>query len=265
MGPSNPERGNKKAKYKQHFQDSEMEGLFLDFKKYYLDVDKEIANKCMSLLSKFLTTDQVDILDIGAGDGSVSLSCVESLSREKDIGKYVGVDISQKLVDLLEEKRKEFQKYVKQTSFECFDVDHFESKQSFDIVLAMNSFYGISFGVITDLLHSLKPQGIIAILLNSENNLTIDVTRNFVEPIMSGEDLIDWLHSKNIKHTAFDVDSDLIGRDDYLSGRRINKSCEPVLRYILRRPKGSLNDIVEYLLDKPDTYFQAPQKFIVIS
>lgn len=249
--------------YREKWQDPEFNKLFIGFKQFILASEIEAARQCAEIISQQLP-DQIQVLDVGAGDGLVSLAFLETLSRHRKISGYIATDISQELVKLLKSKREDFKRYSESVNFLWADATDFRPIISPHLIVAFNSWYGISFQQIQRYLSFLEPGGSLAILLNSKDAITIDLTIEFVESMYSAEDLIEWLNENNVSYTHHQIISQRLQRSDFLSNVTINPKGELFFRYLLRRVKGSLEDIVTYLYQKPELYFKIPQEWIVL-
>jgi len=252
-------------KYKSRFQNPEFEKVFLGYKKYILRAEIEFSRKCAALIAPRLGYSKVNILELGAGEGSVSLGFLQKFSKTKTIKKYTAIDLSPHLVDLLEKKENHFKRYVQDVYFECFDAEEYKPREKYELILALNSFYGISFTVIPRLFPHLQTEGIIAVLINSQNCLTLDLTRKFSEPMASAEDFIGWLDRKNIHYKVYDLKTKRLSKKDFILENKLNPSAELAFRYLLRRIHEPLEGVFEYLSKKSEGYFEIPQKLVLIS
>jgi SAM-dependent methyltransferase len=250
--------------YVQHWNDPRFNKIFLGFKAYIFTAEKQFATKVAEAIHQYLPSKPLAILDVGAGDGIVSLAFLENLSQYCQVGTYTGFDISPDLTEILASRKNEFNDLVGQ--FSCFQADasSFESRDQFDLIVSFNSWYGIPFTQVRKYQEMLSKGGVLAILLNSKQSITVDLTRQFIEPMTTAEDLEGWLQQNNISYTTLGLRSKLLSKSNFISDGNLITAAEPFYRYLLRRISGSLGDISWYLDQKSEQYFQIPQKLFVI-
>lgn len=249
--------------YREKWQDPDFNKLFSGFKQFILPAELESGRYYAELVSRHLP-DQVKVLDLGAGDGLVSLAFLEQLSQYKQISDYAAIDISKESLKALKAKQEEFKGYAGQVNFLGADATSFIPVTRPNLIMAFHSWYGISFQQIPRYLSFLEPDGVLAILLNSKNSIALDLTAQFVEPVDSAEALIEWLDANNIYYTRHPVICQQLKRSDFLANTNINPKGEIFFRYLLRRVTGNLDDITNYLHQKPEFYFQIPQELIIL-
>ena len=251
--------------YKEHWGDPRFREIFFRFKDFVLDIDKDFAKQSADLIIPYLSQNKIDILEIGPGNGLVTLSFLERLTGYTEVRNYTGVDVSQEFIDLLESKRDQFKKFCQgRIVFECADASIYEIKKEADLIVAFNSWYGIPFEKVDDYLRALRSRGVLAILLNSRYNITTCLTREIAgENIIVSEDLNEWLSKRRVKHQRYVLYS-FTNREDFLNKKGLNPKAEFFYRYMLRRIDQPLSDIFEYLAKKTDNSFRLPQELIII-
>lgn len=252
------------SKYRDRFKNPEFGRIFIGFKNYILDEEIDSAKKCASIILPHLEKSPLDLLELGAGEGSVSLGLLKEISKTHSINEYTAIDINSDFVNLLEKKRKQFKKFSQRVNFESSDARTYRLRKNYDAILSLNSFYGMPFKGILKFVSHLKTNGLIGILLNCEDSLTLDLTRKFVESMVSVEDLIKWLERQNIQYKTFNLMSNVLSKKDFVLQKELNPSAEFVYRYLLRRVHEPLDEIFKYVSKKPEKYFKIPQKLILI-
>lgn len=249
--------------YREKWQDMKFNKLFIGFKHFISASEVECAQQCAEIIIQQLP-DPIHVLDLGAGDGIVSLGFLEALSRSRQVSSYMATDFSTELVKILRSKKKDFKRYTEDIRFGWEDATTFIPSTRPHLIVAFNSWYGIPFREIPRYLSLLEPGGILAILLNSRDSITLDLTVQFKEPMYSVDDLVEWLNSTKLFYTRHKVVSQHLQRSDFLRNITLNPEGEVFFRYLLRRIDGSLEDIVPYLYLKPELYFKIPQELIVL-
>ncbi len=252
------------SKYRNHFKKREFGKIFIKHKEFTLEADMDFTKECMSIISKKLNQNPIDVLEIGPGDGKISICFIQTISTRKKIHNYLGLEISPGFLKVLKSKQKALEKYSDIVRFKLKDATKFSTKQKYDLIVAFNSWYGIDFNKIPYFLSILKNNGIMSILLNSEKNITIDLTRKFAENIISSEDFCDWLDRKKIKYKSHRLISKVLSRKDFIRKNKLNPKAEFFYRYMIRKSTGSIEDIYELLSKKSDYSFRLPQDLIVI-
>lgn len=252
-------------KYKAKWQDSEFNKLFIGFKAYILSSEEACARQCAEIIAPQLPDRDVRVLELGAGDGLVSLAFLEVLRSYRRIAGYTAIDISPELVMTLESRVKDFKKYADEVGIECADAAHFVPAHQPHLIVAFNSWYGIQTHTAQRYLSLLAPAGLLAIVLSSRDSITIDLTTEFIEPMYASEDLYEWLKDAGISLVQHEkIVSQHLQKSSFLQGESLNPKGEIFFRYLLRRPEGSLDDIIPYLLQKPELYFKVPQDLMIL-
>lgn len=254
----------KSRRYASHWSNVGFQKIFLGFKKFILRAECDFAQQCARIIKKQIKRTKVDILEIGAGDGVVSQAFLTELATYKLIQHYTAFDKSKTLVDILRRRRTSFMHYSKKPEFFCEEAEHFIPNQMYDLIIAFNSWYGISLKEVQRYAGYLRPRGILCILLNSKQSITLDLTAHFVEKVLTAEDMISWLTKNCIRHKVFSMRSNAMSKNDFISKNVLQRKALSFYRYLLRKPQGSLFYIIEYISRKQVGYFQIPQKLIII-
>ena len=242
--------------------------LFSGFKRVILESELETARACAKALPQY--SSPARILEIGTGSGEVSEAFLKELAlfTGKKADYYAGLDISPSLVEKCSARILALQGCAERAKCVVGDgavYDDFPQPAP-NLITAFNSWYGIPFSAIPRYVERLTPEGTLAILLNSEESVTLDLTRRFSDPMVAAEDLMAWLEIENVPYRADKIESTLLYKDTFLEADgSIRQKTEVFFRYLLRRPIGDLVDAEDYLGSKPDEYFRIPQFFITIS
>ena len=255
---------NKISRYKEKWQNSEFNQLFIGFKQFILPFEEECAHQSAELIAPQLPSRDIQLLDLGAGDGNVSLFFLEKLSEYKRLTHYTAIDISQELALILQSKEEIFKQYTQEVSCDCADILNFTPSIRPHLIIAFNSWFGVPFEEIRRYLALLEPGGILAIMLASKDSITIDLTAQFVEPIQSVEELLNWLIDEKFAFARYPLASRRIERSNFFQDSTINPAGEIFFRYLLRRTNSTLDDIIPYLKQKPELYFRMPKDLILL-
>jgi SAM-dependent methyltransferase len=249
--------------YREKWQDPEFNKLFIGFKEFISASEKECAGQCAEIIAQHLP-EQIRVLDLGAGDGTVSLPFLEMLSRHRQISSYTAIDISAELVKILNSKMADFKKYSNEVHFQYADATQFIPATRPHLIVAFSSWFGLPLSEISRYLSLLEPGGTLAITLSSKASITIDLTIQFVEPMRSSEDIIEWLEANKLPYTQHQIVSRRLERTDFVNGKDTQPKAETFFRYLLRRPKGSIGYVVPHLQRKPDLYFKTPKDLVIL-
>jgi SAM-dependent methyltransferase len=251
------------SSYKEKWQDPKFNDLFIGFKQFIATSEEKCAGQCAEIISQQLPN-QIQVLDLGAGDGTVSLAFLETLSKYRQVSGYTAIDVSEELVKILNSKKKRFEQYSTDTYFLQADGTTFIPSIRPNLIVAFSSWFGIPLPEISRYLSILEPGGILAITLSSKASITIDLTIQFVEPMRSSEDIIEWLEVQKINYTKHEIISPCLERQDFINGKDTNPKAETFFRYLLREPENNINYIVPYLHTKSDLYFKTPKDLLLI-
>lgn len=252
--------------YKNHWQNQKHLDAFIAFKKFTLWSEEDFATQCAQILAGAIPQEKIKLLDIGVGDGLVTNFFLTELSQHKSITDYLGIELS---VTFVEQAMKKLQHFKSLWPIEVQNADAlvFQPEQQMDLIVAFNSWYGIPFERIVDFRQALTTNGVLAILLNSESNLTIDVTSKFKpeEIVTSSEQLMRWLDSHGVNYQSHLITTQFANRNDFLSTEGLRKESVGFFEYLLRGDIEDPQAIANYISGKPDAYFNLPQHLITIS
>lgn len=251
--------------YGKHWDDKEFVDTFITFKNFTLVAEKEFAHLCSEIIVGPVPKPTVSILDIGTGNGVVSKYFIEKMLSLTSIASYIGIDIANHLTELTRTELLEHS-HTFSLTLQTADALTYEPPSKQDIIVAFNSWYGIPFDQIKVFRSHLTEGGVLAILLNSEQNLTIDIADKFKqeESVISSEMLMDWLTKAAIPFSAHFVTSQLFSSANFLNENGIVPEALDFLRYILRNDVSKISEITEYLKTKPEQYFKLPQHLVLI-
>lgn len=249
--------------YREKWQDPIFNKLFIGFKQFMSASEVDAAGQCAEIIAPQLP-DQIHVLDLGAGDGTVSLAFLEALSRHKQILSCTAVDISKELVEILNSKKEIFERYAENVYLLQEDATTFVPPTQPHLIVAFSSWFGIPIPEISRYLSLLESGGLLAIALSSKESITIDLTIRYVESMRSSEEIMVWLESNKIYYNQYKIISRLLERHHYVNDIATNPEAETFFRYLLRRPTGAIEDIVPYLHQQPDHYFKTPKDLILL-
>jgi len=249
--------------YREKWQDLGFNKLFIGFKHFISSSEVECAQQCAEIIAQQLP-DPIHVLDVGAGDGTVSLAFLEALSQSRQVSSYTAIDISKELVKMLNSKKEAFKRYSENIRFSQEDATTFIPARRPHLIVAFSSWFGMPIQEISRYLSLLEPGGMLAITLSSKASITIDLTIEYVEPMRSSEEVTEWLEAQEIYYVKYKIVSRDLERSNFLSGKNTHPEAETFFRYLLRRPLGAIGYIVPYLDQKPDLYFKTPKDLIIL-
>lgn len=252
--------------YKNHWHNQKHLDAFIAFKNFTLKSEEDFATQCAQILAKAVPQELIKLLDIGVGNGLVTNYFLTELSKYKTISHYLGIELSS---DFAEQALKKLEHFKPILPFEILNADAltFEPEPNIDLIIAFNSWYGIPFERIVDFRRALTSSGVFAVLLNSESNLTIDVTSKFKpeEIVLSSEQLMRWLDSQGINYKSHLITTKFTTRDKFLDADSLKQESIGFFEYLLRGEIENPQAIANYIKDKPEAYFNLPQHLVVIS
>jgi FolB domain-containing protein len=251
-----------KTHYKNHYKNSgDFNNSFQEFKQKILESDSELLKLVSENLSSFVKQkNEISILDVGCGDGSISTLLYEEFNKHSKVSNYYGIDISATLIN-------KFHEVLDDPNLFTLDVggaSNLETLQisNFDLILAFNSWYGLTFDLVEKYLFKMKKDSKLVVVLNAPNNIFSVLTKITGESIMDSTKFQKYLEVKNIQFEKYDFVSTKIGKDLYFDQNGITDIAKQVIDYNTRmRKSGDLENILQYFESE---CFQNPNTIFVI-
>ncbi len=150
------------------------------------------------------------------------------------------------------------------TEFINADAASFHPRQFFDLIVSFNAWYGIPLEKIKYYRNFLNPDGCLILLLNSEQSITLDLTRTFVEKVLSAEELIAHLKDNKMSHTAIKVSNTSLSKSSIIQDNSIDQKAEAFFHYVLWGRNITSEKVIAHLAPKREAYFQMPQYVVII-
>lgn len=168
-------------KYKDNWSRLENFDIYHAFKKDIIDQEEAIITDVL----KSMGTQCGQILEIGIGDGNLTQRLVNIMKFKS----YEGIDVSDKAIKKARSVLKN-----KNISLSKKDANKFETKKTYDLILSLNSWYGIKTGKIRGYLDMLNDKGVMIISVNAATNLKND-------ELSTAKKIQDYLENENIPYT----------------------------------------------------------------
>jgi FolB domain-containing protein len=252
-----------KTHYKNHYKNSgDFNSSFIEFKQKIFESDKELLEEVSNKLASFVSAkNQISILDVGCGDGSISTLLYEEFNKLAKVTNYYGIDISPTLINKFHQSLDDSNLFTLGVG----GASNLETLQisNFDLILAFNSWYGLTFDLVEKYISQMKQNSKLVVVLNSPNNIFSILTKITGESIMDSSKFQKYLEIKNIPFEKHDFVSTKIGKNLYFNDNGITDIAKHVIEYNTRmRKAGDIDNILGYFEDE---CFRNPNTFFVIS
>ncbi len=239
--------------------------LYSPFKTFTQPFDDMDVRLCANVLGSRLPPRNLRILDVGAGDGSTSLSFLRNISEHRRIISYTAIDISPHHTKALKNLSASFLQHADHIRIQLADIARYRPSGAFDAIVSFHSWYWIPFGQLVRYLSFLRSGGLLCLLLTRQTSISNDVISRFRGSSLSSDSVKKWLSEHHIPFSSQFCSRPVLGRNDFFLNGKMRKQAEPFFRYILRRPVEPLDDVAAYLSKKPLSYFrQKPTELILI-
>lgn len=236
------------------------------FKQFIKKTEKKFIDHIIGIIKKNLLVrneNNLVILDIGGGDGKVSMPILRALSKDRHIN-YHYIDVSEVQLNSFRSSASKLNNatfHLKRESWQAY-----KTKTRFDLIIALNSWYGIPIEYIPKLKVLLKPDGISILSIGSRKSISQDIPL-FIgrEKILSSEDILDYLKQNKLAYRRYVLEVDTTIHD-FLEGDNIQKAAESFFRYLLRDRYIPRTAITKRLKSKRGnkTYFSFPQHTFIL-
>lgn len=236
------------------------------FKQFIKKPEKKFVDHITGIIKKNLLVkneNKLVMLDIGGGDGKVSVPILRTLSKDRHIN-YHYIDVSGLQLNAFRTSASRLNNvsfHLKRKSWQAY-----KTKVKFDLIIALNSWYGIALEYIPKLKILLKPNGIAILSIGSKESISQDIPL-FIgeEKILSSEDILDYLRQNKIAFRRYILKSNTTVLD-FLEGDNIRKEAKSFFRYLLRGKYIPRTAIIDRLKSKRRNkiYFSFPQHTFIL-
>jgi SAM-dependent methyltransferase len=251
---------SKKEQYKKHWSESNTGKDFIGFKQFIKKAEEDIVAQVGEHIISSLNKKKIDVLDVGPGEGSLSIQLVSQLSNSHEVSSYTGVEISDEMIKALESKKDKFAENAHKLNLIHGDAEEVSYSQSFDLITSLNSWYGLAPEAVKRLKQNLSGNGLLAILISSRESITVDLTEQFADSMFAAEDLKDWFNKSGVGYEEVKLTSDEFSKSQFLEKSEKRTSF---FNYLLR-DDYEVEQIEQYLESKPDEYFRLPHSLFMI-
>lgn len=225
--------------YRADYESPQFVEIFKQFKHFIWSAEKEAGDFLVAKLHEEWPVpnnkDHLHVLEIGCGDGAMTKHVFHQLKQEYRIDTYTGIDVSEQL---LTEAKKEFHtlsaeshQLIKQ------DANQFTSDQKYDLIIAINSWYGLDLEKISYYQSLLNPTGILVILLNTQKNLIWQLRHIYDAQLLASEDIERHLQKKKVMFKKWEWESEKWGKSKFVDEKGIKKEALPFFQNVTRQIK----------------------------
>lgn len=252
------------AQYTNRWRQNAHIRRYLAFKKSILAAERDIAKQ---VVRKVLRNKPgtLRVLEIGPGDGLVTQTLLKEIARKNRVTSYAAIEYSSVLFRLLKAKRSSFQRYADHVSLIRRDANVGVPSKKYDLILLINSAYGINPPTFKVLLKRLAPQGTIAVLLGKKSGIIMEPTFVFAhEHPPTGESLRAQFKKRMVPFTYITVQTPLLKKSDFIRRGVMTKRAHIVMPYVIRGKAYDENAVTKYLKEKQNKDFGIPGELILI-
>lgn len=266
----------KQKTYTELFDDPPFIALFTAFKKFMLPFETPMIQTIAEILTPSLQPN-IKILEIGFGDGQITNLFLRFLAKTKTITSYSGIEPSSSLYEpgRLNIRQCFEERVIGNFYSNIIAAEQYNRKffRSFDLIISINSWYGIAYDEILRYTTALNEGGVLAIFISLEDSLTTFLTNQLsdnTEMVNTAEDIEAYLQEQSIGFTAHQIYA-LLGRENFFMESfesrdkwMIKPEAEGFFRYMLRKQEGEIDSLLANVPVLQDRYFQCWEKLIVI-
>lgn len=168
--------------------------VYTPFKNMIRDMENIFAKKIASLLLEYINIDYPSsILDVGCGDGAFTQLLLSDLNIK--ISSYTGVDINQSAIGRCQDRFN----YLDDVLFLNKDINLIDLDKKYDLILIMNSSYGLSNSTILRMPNYLTNNGYMAILTNRSKGYFAKLMSSEKNEFMYAEHVEDLFNKSNFE------------------------------------------------------------------
>lgn len=205
MSPMNNQRGyldDAVIEYSRHWdRKGYYSEAFLPFKNAIRKMESYFTSRVADYIAKhFLGSAALDILDIGCSDGNLTNMLFKRSGVE--VNSYIGLDINEDGLGKLYDQKSNFGKSVKLINE---DINNAELNSRFDLIVLLNSSYGVSASSFQGLIERLKMNGLLIALTNSRRGDFAKYSSHRTVGFCYAEDVLTSLSNLGINTTAIDL------------------------------------------------------------
>lgn len=237
--------------YRADYESPEFVAIFREFKHFLWSAEKEAGDFLVEKLHEQWplpdNKDHLHVLEIGCGDGAMTKHVLHQLKQEYRIGTYTGIDVSEQL---LSEAKKELHTLSAESHQLIHqDANQFITDQKYDLIISLNSWYGVEQNKISYYQSLLNPTGILVILLNSQKNLIWQLRHMYDAQLLASEDVQLYLKKNNALFKQWQWDSKKWDHNHFCDNQGIKPEAIPFFQYVTRQTQldKTLQSIVSKL------------------
>lgn len=251
--------------YQADFESARFVEIFQKFKHFLWPVEKEAGDFLVEKLHEQwqdpANKDHLHVLEIGCGNGAMTKHVLHQLKSDYKVGSYTGLDVS---AALLHTAKKELHT-LSSESHELFlqDANTYQTDKKYDLILSLNSWYGLEKDKIAYYQSLLTPTGILVILINSQKNLIWQMRHLYDAQLLASQDIKAYLDTNAIFFKEWAWNSRKWHRSQFCNPIGIKPEAIPFFQYVTREEKldQTLKNIVANM---PPAAFSLAQEVFFI-
>jgi cyclopropane fatty-acyl-phospholipid synthase-like methyltransferase len=251
--------------YRADYESPQFVEIFKGFKHFLWSAEKEAGDFLVEKLHEQWplpdNKDHLHILEIGCGDGALTKHVLHQMKEEYRIGTYTGIDVSEPLLAAAKEELHTLSAESHQLINQ--DANQFTSNQKYDLILSLNSWYGLEQEKINYYQSLLSPTGILVILLNSQKNLIWQLRHMYDAQLLASEDVELYIRKNKVLYKQWQWDSKQWNRNQCWDNQGIKAEAIPFFQYVTRQAQldKTLQSIVAKLA--PSAFILTQQLFFI--
>ncbi len=251
--------------YRADYESPQFVEIFRRFKHFLWPAEKEAGDFLVEKLHEQWplpnNKDHLHVLEIGCGDGAMTKHVMHQLKQEYRIGTYTGIDVSEQL--LSEAKQELHTLSAESHQLIHQDANQFTTGQKYDLIISLNSWYGVEQEKISYYQSLLSPTGILVIMINSQKNLIWQLRHMYDAQLLASEDVQHYLKKNNALFKQWQWDSKKWGKQQFFDVKGIKTAAIPFFQYVTRQVSldSTLNSIVSKL--SPAAFSLSQELFFV--
>lgn len=225
--------------YQADFESVAFVEIFKKFKHFLWPVEKEagdfLVEKLHEQWPKPANKNHLHVLEIGCGDGAMTKHVLHQLKADYKVGSYTGLDISPSLLQAAKEELHTLSSESHQLLLQ--DANQYQTEQKYDLILSLNSWYGVEKDKIAYYQSLLAPTGILVILINSQKNLIWQIRHLYDAQLLASEDIQTYLDSNGALFKQWSWNSKKWDRTHFCNPTGIKSEAIPFFQYVTREEK----------------------------
>ncbi len=225
--------------YQADFESVAFVEIFKKFKHFLWPVEKEAGDFLVEKLHEQWTDpankDHLYVLEIGCGDGAMTKHVLHQLKTDYKVGSYTGLDISAPLLKAAKVELHTLSSESHQLHLQ--NANTYQTSQKYDLILSLNSWYGVEKDKIAYYQSLLTPTGILVILINSQKNLIWQIRHLYDAQLLAGEDIQAYLDKNRTRFKKWAWNSKKWDRSEFCNPIGIKPEAIPFFQYVTREEK----------------------------